>query len=272
MAFPAVPIHFAVDVWSPPQGWDHDYDWSAPPNQRLIRGPIATRYHRWGPLHHYHDVIASIAYTFYSHVPYITVSATLQFTADRSVRAVRMGEIVVNHTNKPGPTQKGRDVFSHYAWPDDDGHLVAREINAHRDAAGMTNMEGNAPGALGVLDRDLPWVAGYNAKLGYGLASLRKSHFVGNRLGGPVPHTAPCTYVANYGWGFAYWSRPMVYPLGPKRTPLDRNMAVAAGTFFAAEDALLVFVPDESLRSVSEGRRRFTKPLRHCFKGTGPWW
>jgi len=28
-----VPIHFGVDAWSPPENWDHDYDWPAPPNQ-----------------------------------------------------------------------------------------------------------------------------------------------------------------------------------------------------------------------------------------------
>jgi hypothetical protein len=275
MAFSGLPIHFGVDVWSPPQSWDHDYDWAAPPNQKLIRGPLATRYARWGPLQRCRDVVASITYTFYSQVPYVQVSATLDFTANRSCHAVRIGEIVVEHSHKtkPDPSLPARrEVFTHYAWPNGDGHITTREINAIRDEEGVSHVEGSAAGAIGVLDRDVPWVAGYNTKLAYGLASLRKSQFAGNRLGEPVPHTAPCTYVANYGWGFVYWSRPMVYPLGFKGTSLDRNMAIAAGTVFSAEDALFIFQPDESLRCVEEAHKRFTQPLRHCFVGAGPWW
>ncbi len=275
MLYRNVPTHFGADVWSPPQSWDHDYDWKAPPNHKLLRGPIATRYHRWGPFQHYTDVVASITYTFYAQVPYIHVSTVFDFTADRSVRAVRMGEIVVDHSRKPGvardPANEGREVFTHYAWPDEAGGVFSREINAHRDPDGMENVEGLARGAIGILERDVPWVAGYNTKLDYGMASLRLRQFVGNRLGGPIPHTAPCTYVANYGWAFTYWSRPMVYPLGLKGTDLDRNMALAAGTLFATEEALLVFEPDASLRVVREARQRLVAPLRHKFKGTGPW-
>ena len=270
-----VPIHFGVDTWSPPESWDHDYDWQAPPNQRCDSGPIALRYHRWGPLRKYPDLIVSITYTFYAHVPYVVVSSTMEFTAPRSARAVRMGEIVVSHTHKEGPNDKdadGRfnDVFTHYAWPNEDG--VSRiDVNAHRDAEGSANLEGVAPGALAILDRDVPWVAGYHAARAYGLASLRKSQFAGNRLGNPIPQTVPCTYLANYGWGFTYWSRPMVYPFGARQTAEDQNTAIAAGTIFATEEALLFFKLDAEFEGVREAHRRFVEPLRPRFKGTGPW-
>jgi len=294
MFYKTVPIHFGTDVWSPGQSWDHDYDWAVPPNQKFGGGATALRYHRWGPMQTYKDVVVSITYTFYAHVPYVQVSSTMTFTEDRSAHAVRMGEIVVSHSHAPGPSVRPRtagesvrprtagederdadgkspEIFSHYAWPGDDETVVIREINAHRDADGRANLEGVAPGALGILGRDVPWVAGYNAQKGYGMASLRKAQFAGNQLGGPVPHAAPCTYVANYGWGFTYWSRPMVYPLGAKGTALDQNTAIAAGTVFAIEEALLIFEPDPSLRQVRETHRQFTKPLRLQFKGTGPW-
>jgi len=271
----SIPIHFGVDTWSPPESWDHDYDWQSPPNQRCDAGPLALRYHRWGPLRKYPDLIVSITYTFYAHVPYVVVSSTMEFTAARSARAVRMGEIVVSHTHKEGPNDKDEggkfnDVFTHYAWPDAAG--VSRiDVNAHRDAEGRANLEGVAPGALAILDRDVPWVAGYHATRGYGLASLRKSQFAGNRLGNPIPQTVPCTYLANYGWGFTYWSRPMVYPFGEQQTAEDQNTAIAAGTIFATEEALLFFKPDAELASVRDAHRRFTEPLRLRFKGTGPW-
>jgi hypothetical protein len=276
MSFRKVPMHFGTDVWSPPQGWDHDYDWATPPNQRCEGGATALRYHRWGPMQSYRDVVVSITYTFYAHVPYVHVSSTMNFTENRSVHAVRMGEIVVSHTRTPegGGEEgegEGRDVFPHIAWPNADGSVFVRDVNAHRDAEGLANVEGVVPGALGILDRDVPWVAGYNAAAGYGLASLRKSQFAGNQLGSPIPQSVPCTYIANYGWGFTYWSRPMVYPPGSKGTVLDQNTAVAAGTFFATEEALLVFEPDPSLREVGEAHQRFLQPLRHQFKGTGPW-
>ena len=274
MFYKTVPIHFGTDVWSPGQSWDHDYDWVRPPNENRTGGVLAFRYHRWGPLQHYRDVAVSITYTFYAHVPYVHVSSVMEFTADRSARAVRMGEIVVSHSRTPDAEdaeQESPDVFTHYAWPNDDGSTAICEVDAHRDNEGQANLEGVARGALAILDRDVPWVAGYHADQAYGMASLRKSQFAGNRLGGPVPASAPCTYVANYGWGFTYWSRPMVYPLGEKGTPLDQNSAVAAGTIFATEEALLFFTPDDGLRGVSRAQRRFAEPLRLRFKGTGPW-
>jgi len=274
MFYKTVPIHFGTDVWSPGQAWDHDYDWKIPPNQKLEGGATALRYHRWGPLQTYRDVVVSITYTFYAQVPYIHVFSTMTFTENRSAHAVRMGEIVVSHSEKPEPDEGKElspEVFSHYAWPGDGDDVVIREINAHRSADGHANLKNVAPGALGILDRDVPWVAGYNAAKGYGMASLRKAQFAGNQQGGPVPHAVPCTYVANYGWGFTYWSRPMVYPLGARETPLDQNTAIAAGTLFAIEEALLFFEPDAQLTEVSAAHRRFTEPLRLQFKGTGPW-
>jgi hypothetical protein len=271
-----IPIHFGVDVWSPPQSWDHDYNWESPPNQKVEAGPLMLRYHRWGPLQSYRDVEVSITYTFYAHVPYVHVSSTMEFTADRSVRAVRMGEIVVAHSHKAAPNEKDADgkspnLFSHYAWPGRGGKTQTMEIDFHRDEQGAANLPDVASGALAILDRDVPWVAGYDAGKKYGMATLRKSQFAGNRLGRAIPQSAPCTYVSNYGWGFSYWSRPIVYPLGLKGTPEDQNTAVAAGTLFGIEEALLFFVPDDHLTQVRDTQRRFAKPLHHVFKGTGPW-
>lgn len=276
MFYNKIPIHFGTDIWSPGQSWDHDYDWSAPPNQKMEGGALALRYHRWGPLHNYTDVEVSITYTFYAHVPYVHVSSTLRLTKDRSAHAIRMGEIVVSHSRRPpdnpDPKQEeSPETFTHYGWPDGAGGVVQREINAYRNELGQAAIEGHVPGGLGVLDRDIPWVAGYNLKEHFGLATLRKNQFVGNYLGGVTPQAAPCTYLGQYGWGFVYWSRPMVYPLGAATSELDLNTAVAAGTIFGTEEALLAFKPDASLDAVASESRRFTTPLRFEFKGTGPW-
>ncbi len=275
MGYQTLPIHFGVDNWSPGQNWDHDYDWPVPPNQHVEGGPLALRYHRWGPMQTYDDVEVSITYTFYAHVPYVHVSSTMRMTKDRSSHAIRMGEIVVSHSRRPpenpDPTQpESAETFTHYGWPDKDG-VVQREINAFRNELGQAQVPGFVPGGLGVLDRDIPWVAGYNVAEGFGLATLRKNQFAGNYLGGPTPMAAPCTYLGQYGWGFVYWSRPMVYPLGALKSELDLNTAVAAGTFFGTEEALLLFKPDDGLEGVGEAHRRFTVPLRFEFQGTGPW-
>ena len=270
------PIHFGVDVWSPPDTWDHDHDWQRPPNQNSESGPLALRYRRWGPMPHYRDVLCSITYTFYAHVPYVHVETTLEFTRPRSVRAIRMGEIVATSTRKPLETPPDaahnlRDVFSHFAWPLEDGSVFSRRINAHRDPEGWADIDGMARGALAILERDIPWIAAYSSSGKYGIASLRKAQFAGNRRGGPVVHSAPCTYVANYGWGFSYWSRPMVFPMGEKGTALDRNLAVAAGTLYATDEALLIFAVDPELDQVRRAHLQFTRPLRFRFAGTGPW-
>jgi hypothetical protein len=276
MRYRTIPAHFGVDIWSPGQDWDHDYDWPVPPNQKVEGGALALRYHRWGPMNTYRDVEVSITYTFYAHVPYVYVSSTMRLTEDRSAHAIRMGEIVVNHSRQArehadGTQEEREEVFTHYGWPDGAGDVVQREINAHRNTLGQANVEGFVPGGLGVLDRDIPWVAGYNTDQEFGLATLRKNQFSGNYLGGPTPQSAPCTYLGQYGWGFVYWSRPMVYPLGTAKSDLDLNTAVAAGSIFGTEEALLIFKPDSKLKAVAEAQRRLVKPLRLEFKGTGPW-
>ncbi len=276
MFYRTLPVHFGVDIWSPGQAWDHDYDWPLPPNQKVEGGPLALRYQRWGPLQTYQDVEVSITYTFYAHNPYVQVSSTMRLTKDRSAHAIRMGEIVVSHSRKPstdseGVDEKNPEIFTHYGWPNGKGGIVKRIINTHRNAKGEAVVEGQVTGTLGVLDRDVPWVAGYNADEDFGIATLRKHQFAGNYLGGVTPQSAPCTYLGQYGWGFIYWSRPMVYPMGEAKSPLDLNTAVAAGTLFATEEALLLFKPDRSLSEVRSRSLQFTKPLRFEFKGTGPW-
>ena len=62
----------------------------------------------------------------------------------------------------------------------------------------------------------------------------------------------------------------MVYPLGAAKSPLDLNTAVAAGTIFGPEEALLLFEPDPSLSEVRTRSLQFSTPLRLEFKGTGP--
>lgn len=271
-----IPIHFGVDIWSPPQSWDHDYDWPVPPNQKVEGGPLALRYHRWGSMHNYTDVEVSITYTFYAHNPHVHVSSTMRLTQDRSAHAIRMGEVVVSHSKRPpenpDPTkEESPEIFTHYAWPLSDGGTQVRRINEYRNELGQATVEGHVPGGLGVLDRDQWWIAAYNQDKGFGLATLRKNQFAGNYLGGVTPQATPCTYLGQYGWGFVYWSRPMVYPLGTSGSPLDLNTAVSAGTIFGTEEALLLFKPTDDLGQVAGAHARFVTPLRFEFKGTGPW-
>lgn len=272
--FQKIPIHFVADVWSPPQRWDHDYDWNIPPNQEFVHGPVFAKYHRWGPMSLYNDVIAHLTYTFYADVPYIAVSAMLEFTENRSVHAVRLGEIVTTHLESKERESKREEklvpVFTHYAWPRDEG-VAVREIEPVLDEERVAQVDGYEPGALAILQRDIPWVAAYHRDGGYGIAALRKSRLVMNKYGGPLPHTVPCVYLGQYGWGFSYWSKPEVYPFGARQTPLDRNTVVSRGTLFAGEEALFIFKPSSELKEIRETSRRYLNPLRLKFKGTGPW-
>ncbi len=273
--YQGVPIHFGADVWSPPVSWDHDYDWKTPPNQQLIHGPIMIKYHRWGPLKSYQDVIVHLTYTFFTNVPYVVVSTIMEFTENRSARAVRMGEIVVTYMpSKEHPDyskiNSSDNVFTHYAWPEGE-RIVTRDIASHLDSKKVAQIEGFARGGLAVLDRDIPWVAGYNKLKKFGMASLRKSHFVGNKYGNPLPFTAACTYLGQYGWGFTYWSRPEVYPFGKRNTMLDHNTVVSKGTIFLSEEALLIFDPTNINKNIRNVYTKYTHPLKLQFKGTGPW-
>ncbi|HOE10058.1 MAG TPA: hypothetical protein PLQ35_06465 [bacterium] len=269
-----IPIHFVADIWSPPERWDHDYDWDTPPHQELIQGPLMVKYTRWGPMSLYKDVMVYLTYTFYADVPYVEVTSMMEFTENRAARAVRMGEIVTTHLETPDREAKRKQplvpVFTHYAWPEGESMAVC-DIAAHLNENHEAEMPGLEKGALAILDRDVPWVAAYHAGNEYGMASLRKSHFTMNKLGGPVPYTVPCTYLGQYGWGFTYWSRPEVYPFGARQTPLDRNTVVATGTVFGNEEALLLFDPQDDLNEVKEYYTRFLNPLKLQFKGTGPW-
>ena len=269
------PIHFGADVWSPPAGWDHDYDWQTPPNQKLVHGPIMIKYHRWGPLQSYKDVMVHLTYTFFSNVPYVVVSTMMEFTKNRSARAVRMGEVVVTYLpSKEHPSYSKIDtsdiVFTHYAWPEGD-RIVTRDIAANSNSDNVAQIEGFARGGLAVLDRDIPWVAGYNALKKFGMASLRKTHFIGNKYGNPLPYTAACTYLGQYGWGFSYWSRPVVYPFGKRNSALDHNTVVSKGTIFASEEALLIFESSDLNKNIRDAYIKYTQPLKLQFKGTGPW-
>lgn len=273
--YQGAPIHFGADVWSPPANWDHDYDWQTPPNQKLVHGPIMIKYHRWGPLKSYQDVIVHLNYTFFSNVPYVVVSTMMEFTENRSARAVRIGEIVVTYLPSKGhPSYSQIDtsdiVFTHYAWPEED-RIVTRDIATHLDSQNVAQIEGFARGGLAVLDRDIPWIAGYNALKKFGMASLRRTHFVGNKYGNPLPFTAACTYLGEYGWGFSYWSRPEVYPFGKRNSTLDHNTVVSKGTIFASEEALLIFDPSDLNKNIRNVYTKYTHPLKLQFKGTGPW-
>ncbi|MFH1741301.1 MAG: hypothetical protein ABIH23_20040, partial [bacterium] len=272
--FQNIPIHFVADVWSPPESWDHDYDWATPPNQEIIQGPLMVKYHRWGPMSRYKDVMAYLTYTFYADVPYVHVASMMEFTENRSTRAVRLGEVVTTHLETKEHRRDRKEelvpVFTHYAWPEGDRVTVC-DIAKNLNSENVAVVEGYVEGALAILDRDVPWVAAYHEKDKYGMASLRKSHVAMNKLGGPLPFTAPSTYLGQYGWGFTYWSRPEVYPFGPHGTDLDRNTVVAEGTIFANEEALLVFDPSRRLEEVRNAYQAFTEPLRLQFKGTGPW-
>ena len=269
-----VPIHFVADVWSPPQRWDHDYDWAEPPSEELITGPLMVKYHRWGPMSLYQDVVVHLTYTFYAGVSYVKVDSSMRFTKDRSVHAVRLGEIVTTHSELPEREANREEpltpIFTHYAWPEK-GHVISREIDSILDVNHVARVGGYEPGAIAILDRDVPWIGAYHDEKDYGLASVRRSHIVMNEFGGPIPYTVPCTYVAHYGWGFSYWSRPEVYPFGPPKTLLDRDTVVSKGVLFANEEALVVFDPSDRLKEVREAHRQFTNPLKLQFKGTGPW-
>ena len=269
-----IPVHFAADVWSPPDRWDHVYDWPRPPNEEWVAGPLMIRYHRWGPMSRYHDVNAHVTYTFHAEVPYVLVSTMLEFTRNRSVRTVRIGEIVTTHAETADRAAKRKEplarVFTHYAWPEG-GRARTLRIQSHLDSRNAARVKGYVSGTLAVLDRDVPWIAGYDELGGYGIASLRKSQTVINKIGGPIPFKAACTYIAQYGWGYTYWSRAAVFPTGPRESALDRNTVVAKGTVFASEQALLVFDPSDDLRQIREAVKKWNAPLRRETRGSGPW-
>ena len=270
-----LPIHFGADVWSPPAKWDHDYDWNPPPQQRFDEGPLQVQYHRWGPLKRYRDVNVYLTYTFYAQVPYIKVVSMMEFTENRSARAVRLGEVVVTHAISPDHSRASEissadHDFTHFAWAED-SEVKRVDIGSKLNADGMAQVEGLAPGSLAVLDRDVPWVAGYHDEKGYGLASLRRAHFTGSKFGNPLPVTASSTILAQYGWGFTYWSRPEVFPFGMLHTKLDQNVIVSKGTTFSSEEALLIFEPTHQLESVSRAYQQFSHPLKLEYRGSGPW-
>jgi hypothetical protein len=208
-------LHWNPGIYAPPRPWLHASDWNPPAHYAVEQGPIFTMTKRSGSLDHYPEADVSITYLFYTGVPWVLMSSTIDVKKDMDVKALRNGEIVLD-----------RKLVDTFAWRDPEGKtgsMVIQETPRH-------------PRHAKVLPFDTPWACFMNSKKGCGLGMVTVD--VANyRLDGGFSRTfRPYSYVQ---WGpWVYYARPLVYTFissGP-----GRFIPVSAGNLYCEK---MAFVP-----------------------------
>ncbi|MFA6109305.1 MAG: hypothetical protein WDA75_11110, partial [Candidatus Latescibacterota bacterium] len=246
-------LHYNPDLWVPNRTWTHASDWNPPPYATLAEGPLVLRTRRWGDLPGLHGVRCSVEYTFYAWTPWIRTRTVLEVEAVLTTNAIRNEEIVVN-----------ADQVDCWAWKETDGQVHDRPIAPDPSLPA---------GVVGVIRNEAPWIAFYQAATGAGIAGIRLAQQATTRGAGERAYWNTGTLVADYGWGFRYWSRSLIYGTGDFWP--DREYVVEPGLLYTDECAYLPVVVG------GEGRERFAgleatearlrQPIERIWSGSGPY-
>jgi len=136
--------------------WSDEYtgryrvtNWETPPNYEVIRGPVCVQTKRWGHpilalgpgVGRAHKVMATVTYTFYASVPYITMESRLDVLEDVRFRDCRSDEWVGIGTTMPN-----------MAWRVGDEEIGFGPMSWH--------------------GQDPSWLTVYNKQTGDGFASI----------------------------------------------------------------------------------------------------
>lgn len=253
---PHYQIHYNPDAWVKGRSWTHTHGWNPPPKQTIQAGPIVVVTRRWGHLPRAREIEVEVVYHFFSQSPYCLIESTMDVTQDVVVSALRNEEVVF------APAE---DV-DHAGWRDANGELGYR-------ATGQG--EGLTPGLIKIIEADAPYVCLTRESSQLGMASLRLSQHAGSRGDAPPVLAATQTILADYGWGFRYWSRALVYPWGDFIP--DQPAVLNAGTYYGERSALCLFPlesgpePAKRLAYLEDLYGKLANPIRVDHQGAGPW-
>jgi len=256
LGFSRFVLHYNPDVWVKGRRWTHTHGWSPPPHTETVAGPIAVVTRRWGGLPRAKEVGVNVVYTFFSRTPYVLVDSTIDVVSDVVVNALRNDEVVVSPPSE----------VDHVGWRDPGGrvHYKPAEFDPNRTR-----------GMIAVTSAEAPYVCLVREREGWGLAGIQLHHYYGSRDGGPAVLATSHTSIADYGWGFLYWSRVLAFPWGDYQP--DVPAVLNAGTFYSTRAAYCVFPleqgegPEERLAYIERLDRLLRAPLRIDHQGAGPW-
>lgn len=233
-------VQWNPGVYSPPRPWIHASDWNPPPHYAEIRGPVFFMTKRWGVFPEYPEIEVSITYLFYANTPYLMFDSTMDVLKDLFVKALRNGEIVLNHA-----------VVQEFAWKKPDGtigNMVIKDGPRH-------------PRHVLRMEPDTPWIAFYSREHRCGLSgiTLRLSEM---RRGDGLPRLDyPFIYLA---WGpWTYWSRVYTYTFGSNNP--QRMVPVAGGSTYYEKMAFLPFrlgeMDADRFAYLEQAQQRLAHPL-----------
>jgi len=250
------PLHYNPDIWVTGRRWTHTRGWAPPPHSELCVGPLAIVTRRWGALPKAPEVEVNVTYSFFSKAPYVLVDSTVDVVKDVVANALRNDVAVVTL-----PEQ-----IDHVGWKDPGGtvHYKPAEADRHR-----------THGMMGTTSSEAPYVCLVRQAQGWGLAGIQLQRFYGTRAGAPAVLVKNHTSLADYGWGFCYWSRVLAHPWGDYQP--DRPNILNAGTFYCTRAAYCPFPlregtePQQRLAYVERLGRLLRSPLRIDHQGAGPW-
>ncbi len=245
-------LHYNPDLWVPGRIWTHACDWNPPPYTQWTEGPLVLRTRRWGELPGLPGVRCTVEYTFYAFTPYIRTRTVLEVDTVVTANALRNEEIVLN-----------ADQVDGCAWQQPDGTVHDQAIAPDPDLPG---------GVVAIIHNEAPWIAFYQRQTGAGLAGIRIAQQATTRAGAERAYQNTGTLVADYGWGFRYWSRSLIYGIGDFWP--DREYVIEPGALYTDECAYMPLQPGDGgpgFGTVSQAATILRRPIEHVWSGSGPY-
>jgi hypothetical protein len=246
-------LHYNPDLWVPDQIWSHTCDWDPPPSATRSEGPLVTRTRRWGDLPGVDSVYCCVEYTFYAWSPWIRTRTVLEVNSTLTTNAIRNEEIVMN-----------ADQADCCAWRETDGCITDQPIKP--DPALPS-------GVAAIIRNEAPWIAFYDQASGAGVAGIRIGEQATTRGSAERAYWNTGTLVADYGWGFRYWSRSLIYGTGDFWP--DREFVVEPGLLYTDECAYMPVHVDaegeQRFAAIDAAEARLRQPLERVWSGSGPY-
>jgi hypothetical protein len=214
-------VHWNPGIYSPPRPWTHTSDWDPPEGSSFESGPIFTKIKLWGKLPFYPETMASITYVFYSRLPFVRMSSTLNIIEDISVQAMRNGEIVLNH-----------DLAKEFAWRNKHGDINTVTI---KDLPRFAEVPLT-------IAADTPWTTFYNSDFNVALGSMTLNLANMRNIDGLVKLEK---YEQMLNWGpWVYVSRTLVCPFLSQNP--QRMVFIPKSSTYFEDMAFMPFVLHES--------------------------
>jgi len=246
-------LHYNPDLWIPDSTWTHASDWNPAPYTTASAGPLVARARHWGHLPRLPGVHCSVEYTFYAWTPWIRTRTVLEVEAVLTTNGIRNEEIVIN-----------ADQADRCAWKGLDGQVHDRA------AVGDPALPS---GIVAVVENEAPWVTLYDGASGAGIAGIRVNQQATTRGEGERAYWNTGTLIVDYGWGFKYWSRSLIYGTGDFWP--DREYVVEPGPLYTDECAYMPVVVREEgaarFAALDAAEAQLRQPLRRVWTGSGPY-